>query len=182
MAEVYRVAVAYRWAPARPPELITICLPAALFRARARLIPGAQCSSGQRRSMPMSTWELDPPASASRRDPRVRPRERRNRDPFAEYWRAFNDRRGTGTHSFGQRLSRARLLYLRRDENGANWLALSVLAAALSLPSLFPRVISHPTEFCGGDALPAGDTSRCAANLVTHLQSIPEQVKNVRPV
>jgi hypothetical protein len=128
----------------------------------------------------MSTWEIEPSTPAARPDSRARLRQRREQQPFAEYSRAFNDRRGTGGQTFGQRLARARLLYLRRDENGANWLALSLLAAALSVPSLFPRVASHPTEFCGPNALPAGDTSRCAANLATHLESITQQVKNVR--
>lgn len=130
----------------------------------------------------MSTWEIEPTPAASRPDPRTRLRQRREQKPFAEYWRAFNDRRGTGGQTFGQRLSRARLLYLRRDETGANWLALSVLAGVLALPWLFPRDTGHLAEFCGGHALPAGDTSGCAANPATHLQSTTRQVKNVRRI
>ncbi len=41
-------------------------------------------------------------------------------------WVRFNDRRGTGCEPFAQRLSRARLLFLRRRETAANWLALGV--------------------------------------------------------
>jgi Ca-activated chloride channel family protein len=48
-------------------------------------------------------------------------------------WTRFNSRRGTGCEPFAQRLSRARLLFLRRRETTANWLA---LALAISLYAL----------------------------------------------
>ncbi len=48
-------------------------------------------------------------------------------------WVQFNRRRGTGCEPFPQRLSRARLLFLRRRDTAANWLALAV---ALSLYAL----------------------------------------------
>lgn len=41
-------------------------------------------------------------------------------------WPQFYSRRGTGPQPFAQRLARARLLYLRRREAAANWLALVV--------------------------------------------------------
>ena len=49
------------------------------------------------------------------------------------HWVRFNRRRGTGCEPFAQRLSRARLLFLRRRETTANWLALAV---AISLYAL----------------------------------------------
>ena len=127
----------------------------------------------------MSTWEIESSDRALRADGGARRHAPREQPPFAPYWREFNDRRGNGAQAFGQRLSRARLLYLRRDENGANWLALSLLAAAVALPSLFPREMSHPAEFLGVEALPAGDTSRHAANLATPLESTTGQVTHV---
>jgi Ca-activated chloride channel family protein len=44
----------------------------------------------------------------------------------ALHWARFNRRRGTGQEPFEQRLARARLLFLRRRELAANWLALVV--------------------------------------------------------
>ncbi|HJS22361.1 MAG TPA: marine proteobacterial sortase target protein [Steroidobacteraceae bacterium] len=49
-------------------------------------------------------------------------------------WAQFTSRRGTGCEPFAQRLARARLLFLRRRETTANWLA---LALAISLYALF---------------------------------------------
>ncbi len=48
-------------------------------------------------------------------------------------WIRFNSRRGTGLEPFAQRLSRARLLFLRRRETAANWLALTLALALCSL-------------------------------------------------
>lgn len=48
-------------------------------------------------------------------------------------WAQFNSRRGTGHEPFAQRLSRARLLFLRRRETAANWLALAVALALCAL-------------------------------------------------
>jgi len=48
-------------------------------------------------------------------------------------WPQFNSRRGTGPQTFAQRLARARLLFLRRRETAANWLALGVLLSAWQL-------------------------------------------------
>ncbi|HEY4646696.1 MAG TPA: hypothetical protein VIH25_10495 [Steroidobacteraceae bacterium] len=42
-------------------------------------------------------------------------------------WSQFNSRRGTGQEPFAQRLARARLLFLRRRELAADWLALVVV-------------------------------------------------------
>jgi hypothetical protein len=50
---------------------------------------------------------------------------------FKEHWQDFHERRGTGAGSFSQRLARARLLYLRRSENAAHWLALSVIVGVI---------------------------------------------------
>jgi len=47
-----------------------------------------------------------------------------------EHWSQFHSRRGTGPQTFAQRLARARLLFLRRRETAANWLALGVLLSA----------------------------------------------------
>lgn len=60
-----------------------------------------------------------------------------------EIWRAFDARRGTGSHGFRERLSRARLIYLRRHEAVANWLAL-VLALIFIGCSSAPRAPEEP--------------------------------------
>jgi Ca-activated chloride channel family protein len=48
-------------------------------------------------------------------------------------WSGFNRRRGTGPEPFEQRLARARLLFLRRREVAANWLALGVALGLYTL-------------------------------------------------
>ena len=48
-------------------------------------------------------------------------------------WMQFNHRRGTGCESFALRLARARLLFLRRRDTAANWLALTVALALYAL-------------------------------------------------
>ena len=50
----------------------------------------------------------------------------------------FFARRGTGPMPFCTRLARARLLFLRRREHAANWLALGVLLAAWAIDARLP--------------------------------------------
>ena len=51
------------------------------------------------------------------------------RQPGTFFGRAFHARRGTGDQAFALRLSRARLLHLRRRDTAANWLALTISVA-----------------------------------------------------
>lgn len=65
--------------------------------------------------------------------------------PGTSFARAFHARRGTGEQAFSLRLSRARLLHLRRRDIAANWLALTI---SLALYLLFTGSPAHanPTD------------------------------------
>jgi hypothetical protein len=61
-------------------------------------------------------------------------------------WRNFLERRGTGAASFGTRLERARLVYLRRRELVANWLALAVVASCWYAESEITAMQEHASQ------------------------------------
>jgi len=74
-------------------------------------------------------------------------------------WSQFYGRRGTGPQPFAQRLARARLLFLRRRETAANWLALLVvLFVHAEQPFMSPALalqLSAP-----GDAIVANNSEK----------------------
>jgi Ca-activated chloride channel family protein len=61
-------------------------------------------------------------------------------------WVQFNSRRGTGCEPFAQRLSRARLLFLRRRDTTANWLALSAAIVLYALPGWTHSANANPVD------------------------------------
>lgn len=120
----------------------------------------------------MSTWiEIE---AESGREPGRSARTNRIAGPDrAEIWPGFDDRRGTGSHSFLERLARARLLYLRRHEAVANWLAL-VLAMIFIGCSSAPRAAaeSPAAHEIATAPSPAGDSFSCTENRIDALESI----------
>lgn len=73
-------------------------------------------------------------------------RQRIEKQPAPRFGAGFHTRRGTDAQPFWQRLSRARLLYLRRRETAANWLALTI-----SVVTYFPFaavVAGSPLRHC----------------------------------
>jgi hypothetical protein len=89
--------------------------------------------------------------------------------------RSFNERCGTGPHTFSQRLSRARILYLRRNELVANWLALA-LVCVLVVPTFRQSV--GQSDFSAAeargfpDASPHGNSFHGPVNEARALQSM----------
>lgn len=76
---------------------------------------------------------------------------RRRNAPFdSKRWVRFDSRRGTGPEPFAQRLARARLLYLRRRETAANWLALAAVLALCTTMGWTNR--AHATAVDGAGA------------------------------
>jgi hypothetical protein len=74
-------------------------------------------------------------------------------------WPQFHGRRGTGPQPFAQRLARARLLFLRRRETAANWLALLVVLffqAEQAFTSAAPPLQVSPQ----GDAIVANNSEK----------------------
>lgn len=74
-------------------------------------------------------------------------------------WPQFHGRRGTGPQPFAQRLARARLLFLRRRETAANWLALLLvlfIQAEQAFTSVAPALQVSPQ----GDAIMANNTEK----------------------
>ncbi len=67
--------------------------------------------------------------------------------PGTSFGRAFHTRRGTGDQAFSLRLSRARLLHLRRRDTAANWLALTI---SLALHFLLAGSPAHANALDGG--------------------------------
>src|SRR5262245_13631127 len=61
-------------------------------------------------------------------------------------WVRFNSRRGTGCEPFAHRLSRARLLFLRRRETTANWLALAVAISLYALLGWTHSANANPVD------------------------------------
>ncbi len=74
-------------------------------------------------------------------------------------WSQFYGRRGTGPQPFAQRIARARLLFLRRRETAANWLALLVVLyfhAAPAAPHIAPASQVSPL----GDAIATNNRAK----------------------
>lgn len=87
-------------------------------------------------------------------------------------WPQFHRRRGTGPQPFAQRLARARLLFLRRREMAANWLALVVvLACCVGSPSAAQA--TPPDDVRAGTLLlrERGGASRPAVRVDTRIDA-----------
>lgn len=74
-------------------------------------------------------------------------------------WPQFHRRRGTGPQPFAQRLARARLLFLRRRETAANWLALLVVLFIHAAPAS-THVAPAPQVSPRGDAIVANNSEK----------------------
>ena len=75
-----------------------------------------------------------------------------------------------GPHTFPQRLSRARMLFLRRHEMSANWLALSLVAASLVSPQLCMGDVPGGAFRC--EASPRGNSIWVTVNRIQGVKSI----------
>ena len=113
------------------------------------------------------------PGSATHGQPRAAP-DTAARDAAmfdtARAARTFHERSGMGPHSFPQRLSRARMLFLRRHEMRANWLALSLVTVGLLLPQLHA---GHSLNcIFGCEASPRGNSIWVTRNRIQGVKSI----------
>jgi hypothetical protein len=79
----------------------------------------------------------------------------------ARLWSQFNHRRGTGPEPFELRLARARLLFLRRRELSANWLALVVVLGF--------HVVLGMTNFAAATSLEGISRAVCRGNSIPGL-------------
>jgi hypothetical protein len=88
---------------------------------------------------------------------RATTRQRTQEQLGASFGAEFHNRRGTSAQPFPQRLSRARLLHLRRRDTAANWLALTIPIALYFLLASSP---AHANPMDGVYVFPLAEKSR----------------------